>query len=280
MKPLVSVYITTFNRLDLLKRAIESVQKQSYPNIEIIVADDGSSDGSHEYLTHMQESGFLTAILNAGPSNGACYGRNRAIALSTGEFITGLDDDDFFEASRVENFVTHWSQLDNHDGIAGLFDSVIEIRPDGKYKHNETKQADYFSLRKSNAVGNQVFTPVKYLKAISGFDEQMPALQDWDTWLRLTQKFGVLINVNKYSYIIDQVHDGERISAKKSGKVRDAFSRLAGKLKPLNFSEKIGLLDSMYSYKQMDIVFNELCLLFIGFKFRKIAQVLKRNLLK
>ena len=280
MKPLVSVYITTFNRLDLLKRAVDSVLNQTYTNIELFVADDGSTDGSHQYLTQMQEKGILRAILNTAESKGACYGRNRAIELATGEFITGLDDDDFFETSRIDNFVTYWRKLDSYNGIAGLFDSVIEIRTTGKYKYNETPHADYLSLRKCNSVGNQVFVPLEYLNNITGFDEEMPALQDWDTWLRLTKEYGVLININTYSYVIDQVHGGERISAKKADRVRNAFSRLSCKLQPLSFSEKISLLDSMYSYKQMNIIYKELLVLFVGLKFRKIAQVIKRRLFK
>jgi len=280
LSPKVTVYITTFNRLELLKRAIKSVQKQSYSNIEIIVADDGSSDGSQEYLAKMQDDKALIAIINTSDSKGACYGRNRAIELASGKFITGLDDDDYFESSRIENFVHYWSKLANYNNVAGLFDSVIELRPNGHYKYNETPQADYLSLRKKNLVGNQVFMLVQYLREIGGFDEKMPALQDWDTWLRLTKQYGKLININSYSYVIDQTHEGQRISSKKNKYVRAAFTRLSKKLQPISFSEKIGLLDSMYTYKQMDIVYKELLMLLIGFKLRRFSQVLKRSLLK
>lgn len=275
--PKVTVYITTYNRLNLLKRAVESVQNQSYSNIEIIVADDGSHDGSHEYLLQMQSDNLLKAVINTGASNGACFGRNRAIELATGDYITGLDDDDYFEPFRIENFITYWKQIENQSGVAGLYDSVIELRPDGDFKHNETLQADYQSLRKHNSVGNQIFVCTSHLKAISGFDEKMPALQDWDTWIRLTQRFGKLVNINSHSYVIDQIHGGERISSKKAVRVRTAFERLSTKLQPVSFSERLGLLESMYSYKQMNIVYSELFFLLLGCRLRKIAQVLKRH---
>lgn len=92
---LVTIYIPTKNRLDLLKRAIKSVRDQTYSNIELIVVDDGSKDGTREYLEKEHEAGLLRAIFHQ-ESLGACVARNAAIELSQGEFITGLDDDDYF----------------------------------------------------------------------------------------------------------------------------------------------------------------------------------------
>ena len=50
MEPLISVYIPTYNRLELLKRAVQSVQNQTYKNFEIIIVDDNSSDGTQDFL--------------------------------------------------------------------------------------------------------------------------------------------------------------------------------------------------------------------------------------
>ena len=84
------------------------------------------------------------------------------------------------EEWRVETFITRWKALHDSnklEGVSGLFDSVMEIRPDGKHKYNETVRSNYLQLRRRNYIGNQVFTPTKYLKEIGGFDEEMPALQ-------------------------------------------------------------------------------------------------------
>jgi glycosyltransferase involved in cell wall biosynthesis len=279
--PLVTVYITTFNRINLLERAVTSVRNQTYSNIEIIVADDGSTDGSREFLEEMEKKGYLKATINtSGNSKGACFGRNNAISMAKGEFITGLDDDDYFEEWRVETFITRWKALHDSnklEGVSGLFDSVMEIRPDGKHKYNETVRSNYLQLRRRNYIGNQVFTPTKYLKEIGGFDEEMPALQDWETWLRLSKRHGELINVMQYSYIIDQSHGEVRISEKKSEKIRLAFSLLSIKLTPLTWREKVTHLESLYAYKQLGIKWSELIFLALNFKFRRVAQVLKRQ---
>ena len=277
------MYITTFNRLELLKRAIDSVLSQTYSPIELIVADDGSTDGSQQYLKGLHDQGILIAILNiSGRSKGACYGRNKAISLARGEFISGLDDDDYFEPWRIETFIKKWQEYTvNKKVFSALFDSVVEHRKSGPVACYDIKVATYQKLRKGNVVGNQVFTKTSYLKAVGGFDEQMPALQDWDTWLRLSNQYGDILNVNSRSYIQIQNHEGERITGKPAEKIRFAFNRLMNKLQPLTRSEESHLLSTMYGgYPQTDIRISELLKIFMGGHFRKVAQVVKRTLLK
>lgn len=280
---LVTVYITTYNRRKLLERAISSVLAQTYSPIQIIVADDGSTDGSQEYLSKLQNDGVLTAVLNtSGKSKGACYGRNKAIALARGEFVTGLDDDDYFQPWRIKTFVNKWAEFTDAGKLfSGLFDSVVEHRKTGKVACYDTNVVTYEGLRKRNLVGNQVFARTDDLRAIDGFDEKMPALQDWDTWLRLSKFKGDILNINSRSYIQIQDHDGERITSKPADKIRFAFSRLMSKLQPLTRSEESHLLSTMYGgYPQVDNKVSELWKVFLGGHFRRVAQVIKRTLLK
>lgn len=278
----VTVYITTYNRLTLLKRAIQSVQEQTYPNIEIIVADDGSDDGTQEYLRDMQEQGVLTAVLNqSGKSKGACFGRNKAIELASGEFITGLDDDDYFEPWRLQKFIENWQLRSNAgDEFAALFDSVVEHRKYGTVYCCDTPIVTYQALRIVNPIGNQVFTLTSRLRQINGFDEEMPALQDWDTWLRLSKDFGDIYNIQTRSYIINHNHGGGRISEKPAAKIRFAFDRLMHKLSPVSKKEQASLINAMYSYEQMNNQISEIFMLFINGYFRRIAQIINRTYFK
>src|SRR5690606_21493496 len=113
-RPLVTVYIPTYNRLNLLRLAVVSVLNQDYENIELIVVDDGSSDGTVEFLSVLsaKESGvrYLVNEKNAG----ACVSRNRAIEIARGEFVTGLDDDDYFFPERIRLFVEAWKMKANN----------------------------------------------------------------------------------------------------------------------------------------------------------------------
>lgn len=279
---LVTVYITTYNRLELLKRAIESVVNQTHAPIKIIVADDGSNDGSQEYLQSLDKDGVLTAVLNtSGESKGACFGRNKAIELANGEFITGLDDDDYFELWRVAKFVETWfAYKAENEVFSALFDSVVEHRKAGKVACYDTAVVTYKGLRMCNLVGNQVFTLTQHLRDISGFDENMPALQDWDTWLRLTESKGNILNINSRSYIQIQNHDSARITGKPAPTIRFAFERLMSKLAPLSFKEEANLLHVMYGYSQIDNKLFELIKIFCVGHVRRVAQVINRTWFK
>ncbi|WP_158650917.1 glycosyltransferase family 2 protein, partial [Acinetobacter indicus] len=107
-QPLVTVYIPTYNRLELLQRAVKSVQEQTYHNLEIIIVDDCSTDGTHEYLEKVSKEDKRVRYFLKEKNSGACVSRNIAIKNSKGEFITGLDDDDYFERNRIEIFLHKW----------------------------------------------------------------------------------------------------------------------------------------------------------------------------
>jgi glycosyltransferase involved in cell wall biosynthesis len=94
--PLVSVIIPTYNRVDMLKRAIDSVKKQTYPALEIIVVNDNSSDGTYDYLESLCLEGRELKILHNQKNLNA--GKNRQIGYQncSGEYIVFLDDDDFY----------------------------------------------------------------------------------------------------------------------------------------------------------------------------------------
>ena len=88
---LVSAIITTHNRLELLKRAIESVRTQTYSNMECIVVDDASTDGTYEYC---QGQPVRYLYIPPEESKGGNYARNRGIEMAQGEYVAFLDDDD------------------------------------------------------------------------------------------------------------------------------------------------------------------------------------------
>ena len=98
----VSVIITTKNRKDLLKRAIESVKKQTYKNIELIVINDGSTDGTNEMLEKMK---VKTIYIEPNKSKGGNYARNLGVINTDGEYIAFLDDDDEWMPTKIEKQV-------------------------------------------------------------------------------------------------------------------------------------------------------------------------------
>lgn len=198
--PLVSVYISTHNRLNKLQRAIGSVLKQDYPHIEIIVCDDGSSDGTREYMQQlMQDIPSIRYKRNDAPK-GACSARNLGIFSATGEFVTGLDDDDEFNPNRVSTLLQHWKEE-----YAFICSNHTDQYTSGRRKNYYTGASRFINsddLLLDNIASSQVFTKTEYLKSIGGFDTSVKRLQDWDTWLRLSKRHGRGFRLSSSLYIM------------------------------------------------------------------------------
>ncbi|MCS0028286.1 MULTISPECIES: glycosyltransferase [Vibrio] len=214
---LVTIYIVTHNRSQLLKRAIESAYNQTYENIEVIVVDDASTDDTQDVIKQMQTTYPLKYFRN-DEGKGACYSRNVALNAASGELITGMDDDDYFGASRVDDLVGVYE-----DKYSLVCANIIEVTIDREIHRKfgfEQGEFDLNNLMYQNLVGNQMLTSVSKLKAIGGFDEAMPAFQDYDTWVRLVDRFGKGYKTDKYNYYLNTEHAGERISSSSNRKTR------------------------------------------------------------
>src|SRR5690242_13746363 len=101
--PKVSVLIPCFNAEKFIGQTLESVLKQSWPEIEVIVVDDGSTDGSIEEVKRFR-GGKIQLIQQVSAGSGAA--RNRAYQASTGAFIQFLDADDLIEPDKIERQMT------------------------------------------------------------------------------------------------------------------------------------------------------------------------------
>ncbi|MBH1928440.1 glycosyltransferase [Serratia rubidaea] len=212
--PKVSVYISTFNRLERLKRAISSVKAQDYPNIELLICDDASTDGTQAFMNDLVKQDSDIIYLRNESNKGACATRNLGIFRATGYFITGLDDDDEFSPDRISYLVSRWD-----DKYAFICCDFIEQFSDGKQKafYNKSEDVyftDYKSILFENVASNQIFTLTSRLRDIDGFNPEVRRLQDWDTWLRLSFKYGGFLRSQDKKYVMHHDHgiNDERVS--------------------------------------------------------------------
>jgi glycosyltransferase involved in cell wall biosynthesis len=191
--------------LEKLKRAVRSVQEQTYENIEIIICDDASIDGTKEYAENLVREDNRMRYLRNQTSKGACAARNLGIFHAKGQYITGLDDDDEFLPVRISKFIEAW---DNKYSF--ICCDFIEHFSEGKtkkyYNSKDVKVFTYVNMLFDNVASNQIFTLTDRLKAIDGFDVRARRLQDWDTWLRLSHKFGEFIRLPIATYIMHHDH--------------------------------------------------------------------------
>lgn len=106
-KGLVSVVIPSFNRSAYIDEAIQSVRSQGYPYVELIVVDDGSTDGSFEKLKQLQDQGILELLTHPGQQNrGQSAAINLGIGHAKGEYLAILDSDDMFAADKLSDQVS------------------------------------------------------------------------------------------------------------------------------------------------------------------------------
>ncbi|MDI1360974.1 glycosyltransferase family 2 protein [Methylotenera sp.] len=225
----VSVYTPTKNRLEALAKAIDSVLNQTYQNVEMIVVNDGSTDGTAEYLEGRAKLDNRLKFFNKTVSEGAPIARNLAITNATGDFVTGLDDDDEFTPERIQAFVEYWELL----ARLGFKPSCIYAQ-DIFTRHGEVlfttqkkgmvKADDLFEF---NHIGNQVFAPKTHYIEAGLFNQTLPAWQDMEMFIRIVKMFGTAHLLDCATQLYDDSPKKDRISVKAESKVRNAYKQFS-----------------------------------------------------
>lgn len=213
MLPLVTVYIPTHNRIFLLLRSLQSVIKQTYPNIQIIVVADSCNDQTLSVLKILAID-FPNLDVFGVSYRSASKTRNYAISKAKGDFITGLDDDDYFEPNHVNRLVE--SYLSKPWVPFWGFSAILHKKNGKILRQYRSGLITTQRLLEQNIVGNQIFTRVDYIRQIGGFDEDMNGWEDYDLWLRMVIKFGPGHFSRQMTYNMDVSHANPRITSSMS----------------------------------------------------------------
>jgi glycosyltransferase involved in cell wall biosynthesis len=182
--PAISVIIPTFNRAQLLERAVRSVLEQSFTDVEIIVVDDGSTDDLWSVcpaLHHRQVR--YTRQANQGPART----RNAGIAVAKGEFVSFLDSDDVLLPNNLQSLIGHFQGRESVDIVHGW---AVTVDPVGRdIQWTRPKLEGYVSQQYLFSNPTPLGTVLVRRKCLDGehlFDERLALLEDWDFWLRLS----------------------------------------------------------------------------------------------
>ncbi len=187
MEPLVSAVIVTHNRIDLLKAAVNSVLCQSWPALELIVVDDGSTDGTRSWMESFAPSHRIDYCRLPAPS-GANHARNTGILRAKGKYIALLDDDDEWLPEKIEKQV-RLAEADPAVGVVSC--GRITVFADGR-----TETEDPAPLSEGD-LSREIFTSLRFtssrllirkdlLEQAGLFDESLRAWQDYELMLRLS----------------------------------------------------------------------------------------------
>lgn len=182
-----SVIIPTYNRLPFLKEAVTSVLNQIYRNFELIVVDDGSTDGSQQYYAKAGKKIRYLYQDNAGPSSA----RNRGIREAQGQFITFLDSDDLWRANKLGIQIDF---MQNHSDAVVCYTDEIWIR-NGVRVNPKKKHGKYSGWIFEHCLPLCIVSPSsvlmrrEFFDKVGLFDETLPACEDYDLWLRAALKY-------------------------------------------------------------------------------------------
>ena len=200
----VSVIIPCFNSLQFIKETLDSVLKQSYPNIEIIVIDDNSTDGSFEYLQTMENENFQFV---KNKSKGACAARNYGFELSSGDYIQFLDADDLLSVDKIEAQVKALKNQKNSIAVCNTkhFYSTIEYGKitDKDYLFTTFNTKSFLlNLYGANNLPNMIqtsawLTPRGLITIAGPWDESLSKDQDGEFFCRVVAKADQVIYVPK-----------------------------------------------------------------------------------
>jgi glycosyltransferase involved in cell wall biosynthesis len=193
----ISVVIPTRNRCDSLKRAIKSVLNQTFRDFEIIVVNDGSTDNTSEYLSSLKEP--LLHSIELSTNSGGGSARNEGIENARGSFTAFLDDDDEWEPSKLQE---QMNAIDRHN-VDIVHTGINCYRSNGsflKYVFMTPAFKDTFkSMMNDNYLGgtSSILVKISSLKKSGFFDPELPALQDWDLYIRLLKSGCSIHGINK-----------------------------------------------------------------------------------
>ncbi|UCG34273.1 MAG: glycosyltransferase [Phycisphaerales bacterium] len=182
-RPTVSVIVPVYNQRRFLKETVACLEGQSWPAVEAIYVDDGSTDGSGAVLDEL--AGRRGRVVHQ-PNGGLSAARNTGLRHATGEFVQFLDADDLLSENKLAH---HAEYLAAHPGVDLVSCEVSYFRESLRYQRPAEAVQPFDDLLTA-LLGVNRFQPNSpmvrrsALSRVGMFDERMRACEDWDFWLR------------------------------------------------------------------------------------------------
>lgn len=188
----ISVILPTYNREKTIERAVRSVLCQTYDNLEVVVADDGSTDHTEEVVKGIGDArvGYYRLPKNGG----AGYARNEGVKLASADLIAFHDSDDVWRPEKLERQMAYWKK---HAKYAMIYCAFLSHRFDGAESRmpyagmRGVLEGDiFYSLLERNSIGAPTMLMKKecFLEC-GGFDASLKCLEDWEFALRFSRRY-------------------------------------------------------------------------------------------
>jgi glycosyltransferase involved in cell wall biosynthesis len=245
-EPLITVGIPTYNHAIFLANALNSVTKQTYSNLEIIVVDNSSTDNTNEVLSHFEDPRISVIKLNNKGS--IAVSRNIVLNRSSGEWIAFLDSDDWWTLDKLHKCAQQFQE-----GVSLIYHGLSVVTENEAYaqKNNQKSRRLKTPIFKDLIInGNTIATSSvvvrkSILNKVGGMNEskEMFGIEDFNTWLKISQitdgfKF---INQNLGFY---RVHSSNISSGKKFEPPAEAYREFLHLLT----DKEIRVMENNYNY--------------------------------
>jgi glycosyltransferase involved in cell wall biosynthesis len=189
-KPLVSVVIPVYNGANYLSQAIDSALAQTWPNLEVIVVDDGSDDNGHTDAVALSYGDRIRYLRK--PNGGVATALNYGVEAMRSEYLSWLSHDDVFEPNKIDRMMR--VILGRPDTVV-TFGDFVSIDADGALGR-EHRAGDGFDERQplwalfeGRINGCALIVPKRCFDICGRFDPRLPATQDYDMWFRVALQF-------------------------------------------------------------------------------------------
>lgn len=211
---LVSVVIPMHNRRGLIEETLRSALAQQWPSMEIIVVDDGSTDGSAEHVERV--FGDRVRLLRLERNVGRSAARNAGIAAARGDFIAFLDSDDLWDPGKLARQMPAFAD----PSVALVHCRVRQVDASGRVNARETEsitrafeaaEARGYDYGGITATWCRMYTPAVVVRRTAlersgGFDPALSRFEDWDLFWRIARD-GTVVTVPEILVSV-RVHEG------------------------------------------------------------------------
>lgn len=196
--PLVTVLVITYNSSEYVIETLESIRRQTYKNIELIVTDDCSKDNTPSICQEWLEKNgnrFVEASFHSTPHNMGVAGNiNNGIKYAHGVWIRDIDGDDMLTDDSIESYVNFLStrNADEYDILLAKCkrfgeEKILAATRDWfhyNFVNFTHKQLLYCILRSNFIPDSTALVKKEYYQKIGGYDENIPLLEDWPFWIK------------------------------------------------------------------------------------------------
>ncbi len=231
-RPRVSVAMASYNHANFVHQSVESALSQSFEDLELVVTDDGSSDGTADVLRSIRDPRFQLEIF---PRNrGACDATNHTISRCRGEFVAILNSDDYFLPGKIGRQVEY---LDKNPDVAAVFGLPRFVDPHGasvdpaqnpfrgvftSSPANRFEWLTHFFLRGNALCHPTVLIRREAYEHVGLYDPVLRQLPDFDMWIRVCARFDIRVMEQELT-AFRVLSDGQNTSAPSQSTTRRAW---------------------------------------------------------